>query len=209
MRMQKEEAGAQPNLMSRKFRPGCQNRLRGVGVFAKHDNLKPLARLGTLFACSALIGVTTSCHQATSPAGATPSPSVTSTGWIARQSRYALWCRALNGTVGPPSYLARDVGKPGVPVLNAKQSAELRDIAGAAHSPTLRFAFLNSVVVVKAFIIYDGDGNPCNGGPDFQVYNQDCRTGYDPEDVPYNTIALPYCATRPWNVRKAEKQLSK
>lgn len=186
-------------------KPGVGGLMR-LGRLAESSNSKRLPTACMLLAWFALLGLT-ACHQSVKPLDK-PLPSRTSRNLIARQGRYALWCRALNGTTGPPSYLARDAGKTGVPELDAKQRADLTRIVRQSHSSTLRFAFLKSVIAADSFIIYDGDGSPCNGGPDFQVYNQDCRTGYDPEDVPYDTIALPYCATRPWEVPKVQKNSS-
>ncbi|MBD5653847.1 MAG: hypothetical protein IAI50_01550 [Candidatus Eremiobacteraeota bacterium] len=82
----------------------------------------------------------------------------------------------VNGTIGPPSYLAQNIGRSGVPKLTASQRNMIRAISRYVRSKTLRFAFVG-----PDFLIYDAYDGPCNGSP-YAVLNLDCADYFSPTD---------------------------
>lgn len=82
----------------------------------------------------------------------------------------------VNGNIGPPSYLANSIGRPGIPHLNETQRAQILEIMKYVHSSTLRFAFVGG-----EFVVYDAKGGPCIGSP-YSVMNFGCNEFYSTTD---------------------------
>jgi hypothetical protein len=96
----------------------------------------------------------------------------------------------------PPSYLAADIGKAGVPTPKARDLRMVRRIQRYVHSKTLRFAY-----AAGEFIVYDATDGPCTGSaPGYFVLNGACNESYMPSSESDSTIAVPGCleAPRPW-----------
>ena len=91
-------------------------------------------------------------------------------------------CRLSSSAVGPTSYAAQDVGKPGLPKVSPKDLATLKRIIRTAGDPTLRFAY-----VMGEFIVYDAFNGPCAGMVRYRVINGACNEFYEPYDIAYNT----------------------
>jgi hypothetical protein len=92
---------------------------------------------------------------------------------------------SVNGEVGPPSYSVYDIGKPGVPIPNTKDLDMIHAIMKYVHPSTLRFAYLETMMVV-----YDSytQGEVCSGGAPYFVLNGGCNEFYADTDRPFNTI---------------------
>jgi hypothetical protein len=95
------------------------------------------------------------------------------------------------------SYLVSDIGKPNVPLLNQRESAQLNHILKFVHPTTLRF-----VETSGAFYVFDWyrQGDLCNpDAPPAFVLNGACNEYYRPLDL-FGTTAAPSCASlrRPW-----------
>ena len=102
----------------------------------------------------------------------------------------------VDSLAGPPSYLVRDIGKPGVPELTNEQLVMIRKIRVYVHPSTLRFA-----TVGGTFIVFDASLGPCEpGAPGYSVLNGSCNEMYSPTDNFAGTGAVPGCwnAPRPW-----------
>lgn len=101
-----------------------------------------------------------------------------------------------NGRVGPPSYLVRDIGKPGVPHLDGPDKRMLEAIMRYVHPSTLRFAYIGG-----HFAVFDAQYGPCYGGQ-YPVLNASwCNEIYAPQDADNKTIAGPggcWSHPRPW-----------
>lgn len=105
-------------------------------------------------------------------------------------------CR-VDGRDFPPSYLASDISKPGVPTLDKHRRAELMTIARYVSSRTLRFQTVNGT-----FLIYDASLGPCMlAAPGYWVLNaKRCNVYFMPADAWNGPGAVPECwgAPRPW-----------
>lgn len=89
---------------------------------------------------------------------------------------------------GPKSYLVADVGKGGVPVLSIRNRWTIQRIEASHHSPTLRFAILDKLIV------FDARHGPCYdvaGG--YPVLNGACNEFYEPGEDPTQTKAAMGC----------------
>jgi len=99
-------------------------------------------------------------------AAASEAPAVS--GGAVRIGRYGVSCRLYIDGLGPPSYLVRDIGKLGVPLLSAQQTALARKIQKYFDPKTLRFSFLQTESGPR-FVVYDATGNPkfdpCSDNP--------------------------------------------
>lgn len=106
---------------------------------------------------------------------------------------------SVNGVVGPPSYSVYDIGKSGVPIPNTKDLNMIHAIMKYVHPSTLRFAYLDTMMVV-----YDSytQGEVCSGGAPYFVLNAGCNEFYADTDRPFNTISGGEMgctfAPRPW-----------
>ncbi len=103
----------------------------------------------------------------------------------------------------PKSYLVSDIGKRGVPHLNAQRRALIGRIRRQLHSQTLRFAFVDDFPRDSDFIVYDATDGPCTvASLGYPVLNGACNEYYKPGEIPYATFPAPdacYRATpRPW-----------
>jgi hypothetical protein len=84
--------------------------------------------------------------------------------------------------LGPPSFLVRDLGKPGVPDLSAEQMKLLLAVERNLHSPTLRFLFARSEgdhSSVPEFVVFDAIYGACSTITEYQVLNGDCNELWD------------------------------
>ena len=104
---------------------------------------------------------------------------------------------SVDGDVGPPSYLVRDLGKPGVPRIPAHDVAIVRRIAKYLDSKDLRFAYPGG-----QFIVYNAINGPCEPhAPGYPVLNLQCNMMYSPTDNFDGPRAVPQCSPtmkRPW-----------
>jgi len=109
---------------------------------------------------------------------------------------------------GPINYSVNDVGKPGVPPLDAQQTEALRRIRHFVKSPALRFVFLSgpSSTVFKdatmtLFLVYDAKGGACWGGP---VLDGQCSELYEPDVDPGAVHGEPggRCFEHPWGTAR-------
>lgn len=95
-----------------------------------------------------------------------------------------------------PSYLVRDLGKPGVPGVNVKDIRMLRAIRKYIHASTLRFAYVGG-----EFIVFDAAQGPCAPfAPGYTVLNGAYNEMYSPTDDFKSTTAVPGYGIppRPW-----------
>ncbi len=84
-----------------------------------------------------------------------------------------------NGVVGQPSYLASDIGKPGVPTIDARNLSILHKIMRYVRSRTLRFSYLGGTT----FIVFDAGYGPCGGTPYTVLNAPSCGEVFMPTDV--------------------------
>ncbi len=103
----------------------------------------------------------------------------------------------------PFNYSFSEIGKPGVPVFNARTMALLHRIQYYVHSKTLRFAF--PLYDAPRLVVYDADHGPCGEGM-YQVlnspgaHNEFYRPGEDPNHLgayPVDTDPTPFPWMRP------------
>lgn len=143
----------------------------------------------------AIVGVSlmaisfTACHGVTRPQSGSATPDV------ALPVGAGVSCR--DGTLGPPSYRASDLGKPGVPKVTGKNLVTLEKLERTASSPTLRFAYVDG-----EFIIYDAFNGPCSRIVPYSVMNGACSEEYAPVDRPNHTFSAGECFEkhpRPWS----------
>jgi hypothetical protein len=102
----------------------------------------------------------------------------------------------VDGELGPPSYLVRDVGKVGVPHLTKSQLTTLKSIKRYFEPPTLRFAFVG-----REYVIFNPKFGLCwRGVPGYRVLNGGCNAYYAVTDRFDGTVAVPDCwgPPRPW-----------
>lgn len=92
--------------------------------------------------------------------------------------RSGIACSVNGVIVGPPSYLASDVGKRGVPRLRPSDFSMLRKIKRYSDSPTLRFTYVN-----EEFVVFDSYPGPCNLGAGIDVLNH-CNEIYNNNEPP-------------------------
>lgn len=103
----------------------------------------------------------------------------------AHVGKYGEACR--RDRLGPVSYLASDIGKPGVPYPNFVQLALVHQIVRYTHSRTLRFAFIpNDGSVLLPFIIFDNSGADACTGAD--ILNGPKGLTYEPWETPYEVF---------------------
>jgi len=102
-------------------------------------------------------------------------------------------CR-VDGKEFPPSFLVSDLGKPGVPKLNADELHDVHLISRYVHSPTLRFQ-----EVAGQFLIYDASFGPCFlAAPGYWVLNAaSCNLYFMPADEWSGPSAVPSCGNPP------------
>jgi hypothetical protein len=111
-----------------------------------------------------------------------------------------LACRRDNQT-GPPNYLIKDIGKPGVPHLRKADVAVLRRIEQYIHRSTLRFVYLNNKSD-RRFVVFNvsvrGMCDPST--PPLIVLNGSCSEYYSPFYRMFSTGAADGCFNppRPW-----------
>ena len=95
----------------------------------------------------------------------------------------------------PVSYRVGGIGKPGVPVLDARSRATLRRIAHQNHSRTLRFAYLffsyQPAGTRGRFIVYDATEGPCAEGARYRVLNGGFNEFYQPSEDPWSPQPIP------------------
>jgi hypothetical protein len=120
---------------------------------------------------------------------------------VVREIRSGFSARCLvDGQTSPSSYLARDLGKPGVPHVNPKNVRMLNVIGKYVHTTTLRFAYIGS-----EFIVFDAAQGPCAPyAPGYSVLNGTYNEMYSPTDDFTSTTAVPGDAIkpRPWTTRE-------
>lgn len=110
---------------------------------------------------------------------------------------------------GPINYSANDVGKPGVPPLDAQQTETLGRIRHFLKSQALRFVFLTGPsstafkgATMTLFLVYDAKGGACWGGP---VLNGQCSELYEPDVDPGGMFPEPpggKCFKHPWGTAR-------
>jgi len=102
----------------------------------------------------------------------------------------------------PLSYLVSDIGKHGVPQLNAPERAMIERIRRYVRSKTLRFAWVEDSTTMGEPIVFDAYDGPCEGwAAGYAVLNGACNEYYEPGENPYSTHAVPGCyrsSPRPW-----------
>jgi hypothetical protein len=108
--------------------------------------------------------------------------------------RYGLACRTYQEphTVGSPSYLVSDIGKPGVPVLEPEDAATLRRVLRYKRSATLRFAYILGQPPYsdqRSFALFDPANDPCADHP-VRVINSSNKF-YSPGEAPGYIGAFP------------------
>jgi len=100
-------------------------------------------------------------------------------------------------STGPASYAISDIGKPGVPRLDARDELVVRRITRYVHAPSLRFA----VTPTRGLVVFNAVAGPCSGGaPGYFVLNGYCNEYYQPAEPPFRPHATPGCLLppRPW-----------
>jgi hypothetical protein len=102
------------------------------------------------------------------------------------------------GIKGPPSYLVRDIGKTGVPPVDAADMAMLHKIMRYVHPSTLRFTYIPGIL---HFVVYDAQNGPCSSAP-YDILNAPaCNTVFLPSDVRHGAFAASggcFNRPRPW-----------
>ena len=148
------------------------------------QNIRVALLLSSLLAAACSSGG----RSASSDSRVTPEP-----GNPVAVGRYGIGCRTYQkpNIVGPPSYRANDVGRPGVPPLSQSQRRMLHSIQRYVHSRTLRFAFLDNSF--SPFVIFDAEFGPCTGfAPGYWVMNStSVNTYYEPGEAPGDVHAVP------------------
>jgi hypothetical protein len=133
------------------------------------------------FVVCAIAAMLAACHatsHATSEA-VTIVPSGNHSGVYEVRRGVASVCNVY-GTLGPPSYLVSDMGKPGAPVPDSSDVTTLHKMLRYVHSATLRYAFLGN-----EFIVYDAVNGPYSMEVPYAVLNErSCNAMYAPVDRP-------------------------
>ena len=94
----------------------------------------------------------------------------------------------------PQSYLASDVGKPGVPKLSKDEMRALREIEREHPSKYLRVAWVGRGGTVTGMIVFDAFDGPCETWPaGYHVINGACNEYYEPGENPYYTHGVMGC----------------
>ena len=124
--------------------------------------------------------VFSACSGHTSSSAATLPPP----GHPVAVSKHGVGCTsfAFPSKVGPPSYLATDIGQSDVPRLTQEQSNMLHRIQQFVHSPSLRFAFIEN----DYFIVFDAPDGPCLAVGGYRILNS-VNGMYEPGDNPFTT----------------------
>lgn len=102
---------------------------------------------------------------------------------------------SVTGHVGSPSFAVHDIGRSGVPSVNATELAMIRSIMRYVHPSTLRFAR------VPQFIVFDAQYGMCPGAPHEVLNAVACTMVYQPSDEHSGPFAAPGgCCNhpRPW-----------
>jgi hypothetical protein len=130
--------------------------------------------------------------QKTPPAMTSPSPRVAKAGPGVQCTPYG-----EERPRGPRSYRVEDLGRPGVPHLNADERGTITLIRRYVHRKTLRFAFVGG-----SMIVFDARFGPCWGvAPGYFVLNGFCNEYYEPGENPASTHGIPGPCSgprRPW-----------
>jgi hypothetical protein len=95
----------------------------------------------------------------------------------------------------PVSFLAADLGKPGVPHLSLEQRRQVARFQNAQNRKTLRFVFLfdkgQPVGTHGLFVIYNATKGACAPGAMYNVLNGASNSFYQPAENPWNLGAMP------------------
>lgn len=76
----------------------------------------------------------------------------------------------------PMSYFVSDIGKRGVPPLNARERAMIERIRRYVHSKTLRFAWVEYSTTMGEPIVFDAYDGPCEvWAARYAVLNGSCN----------------------------------
>lgn len=106
-----------------------------------------------------------------------------------RCSGYVAPGQTPNPLPAPPSYPVRDIGRPGVPRLDATDIKTIAAIARRRHSPTLRFVILRTGggAASPGLVVFDAVSGPCDDyAPGYAVLNtRSDDLFYEPGDDPY------------------------
>ena len=93
------------------------------------------------------------------------------------------------------SYLAADVGKPGVAILTSGQYRQLKHFQNSHNRSTLRFVFLfnagQQAGTRGRFVIYNATKGACAPGAMYNVLNGASNSYYQPAENPWNLGAMP------------------
>lgn len=152
-------------------------------------------RIAVLVCAALLVGLGSCVRSKAAPSTNFVKPPVTEGNRLIGEVRVGAGIACyVNGSIGPPSYNARDLGKAHVPVLSSPELKMLRRIMIYVHPTTLRFAH-----VAGEFIVFDALDGPCSGSNYF-VLNGDCNEFYSPTDDFSGTRAGTGCwnPPRPW-----------
>lgn len=163
--------GAELNPMQT-TRPVPPIRCLSVHIMLPHARLCVLVLFFTMSATLLLTCASCASTANRKAALGTPAPlvkTVSTAGYRTVQEivqGYAVACRA-DGITGPFSYLARDLGKTGVPRPKNSDLQDLRRIKRRFPSATLRFAYIHG-----KFIVYNASFGPCEtAAPGYRVLN--------------------------------------
>jgi hypothetical protein len=110
-------------------------------------------------------------------------------------------CR-VGPETGSLSYLASDIGRPGVPRLSNAEMRMIDGIRKVVHSKDLRFQHLGD-----DFIVYDAKAGPCEtAAPGYKVLTAPGCLYYSPTDDFDHPRATPDCTDTPapWLRNKAD-----
>ena len=169
------------------------------------DLRSPKRFAGTAITLSLLIG--TSCIRPARAANDTNDPraavSATSQRSVSKMGAQCIPYGKLRPE-GPRSYLVSDIGKPGVPHLDARAMRAIHKIQRYVHSSTLRF-------VAEPFMLFDATRGPClDIAGEYPLLNGACNEFYEPGEDPYHAKAAPgdICPKYPW-MRDARKGILK